>query len=110
MRLAAEHLRRQVLRLVNAGESACFSIEAGSIKVRDGILEHSVDLRRMPPVTDHGDVLLGEGTFDPPTTPLDANGHGIPYATYSFSAQIALVEVDVDLGATKVLRMRLPPM
>jgi aldehyde oxidoreductase len=82
LRRSAEHLRRQALRLVNADESACFSIEAGSIKVRDGTLEHSVDLSRMPAVTGQGDVLLGEGTFDPPTTALDANGHGVPYATF----------------------------
>jgi aldehyde oxidoreductase len=36
LRLAAEDLRRQVLCPVNADESSCFSIEAGSIKVRDG--------------------------------------------------------------------------
>ena len=27
--------------------------------------------------------LMGEGSFDPPTTPLDANGQGVPYATYA---------------------------
>ena len=41
-----------------------------------------------------GDVLMGEGTFDPPTTPLDADGQGVPYATYAFAAQMATVEVD----------------
>jgi aldehyde oxidoreductase len=29
----------------------------------------------------------------------------VPYASYAFAAQIALVEVDVELGTTKVLRM-----
>ena len=32
---------------------------------------------------------MGEGTFDPPTTPLDADGQGMPYATYAFAAQMA---------------------
>src|SRR3546814_8756780 len=52
-----------------------------------------------------GDVLCGSGTFDPPTTKLDANGQGSPYATYGFAAQIAEVAVDLDLGTVKVLRM-----
>ena len=50
-----------------------------------------------------GIVLEGTGTWDPPTTPLDANGQGNPYATYGFAAQMAEVEVDVGLGTTKVL-------
>ena len=44
-----------------------------------------------------GVVLEGVGTWDPPTTPLDANGQGVPYATYGFAAQMA--EVEVDIGA-----------
>ena len=47
----------------------------------------------------------GEGTFDPPTTPLDADGQGVPYATYGFAAQMAEVEVDTELGTVKVLRI-----
>ena len=50
-------------------------------------------------------MLLGSGTFDPPTTPLDADGQGMPYATYAFAAQIAEVEVDIELGTVKVLRI-----
>ncbi|MBX6366357.1 MAG: molybdopterin-dependent oxidoreductase [Rhodospirillales bacterium] len=49
--------------------------------------------------------LVGEGTFDPPTTPLDANGQGVPYATYAFAAQMAEVEVDRALGTVKVTRI-----
>jgi CO/xanthine dehydrogenase Mo-binding subunit/aerobic-type carbon monoxide dehydrogenase small subunit (CoxS/CutS family) len=49
--------------------------------------------------------LIGEGYFDPPTSPLDKNGQGAPYATYAFAAQVALVEVDIELGTTKVLEL-----
>ena len=49
--------------------------------------------------------LVGEGTFDPPTTPLDEDGQGVPYATYAFAAQMAEVEVDLALGTVKVLRI-----
>ena len=48
-------------------------------------------------------VAVGEGYFDPPTVPLDADGQGVPYATYGFAAQIAEVEVDLELGTVKVL-------
>ena len=50
-------------------------------------------------------VLAGEGSFDPPTTPLDENGQGVPYASYAFAAQMAVVEVDTGLGTTKVLNI-----
>ncbi|HKD58804.1 MAG TPA: molybdopterin cofactor-binding domain-containing protein, partial [Hyphomicrobiaceae bacterium] len=50
-------------------------------------------------------VLEGVGTWDPPTTPLDADGQGVPYATYGFAAQIAEVEVDTVLATTKVVAM-----
>ena len=57
------------------------------------------------PVDNHGDVLTGYGKFDPPTTPLDANGQGVPYACYGFATQVALVQVDLDLGTVKVLKI-----
>ena len=50
-------------------------------------------------------VLEGVGSWDPPTTPLDANGQGVPYATYGFAAQMAEVEVDIVLGTTKVVEI-----
>jgi CO/xanthine dehydrogenase Mo-binding subunit len=72
--------------------------------VHDGVAVRSIDLAFM--AQDHrGDVLCGTGTFDPPTGKLDANGQGQPYATYGFAAQIAEVEVDLDLGTVKVPRM-----
>jgi CO/xanthine dehydrogenase Mo-binding subunit len=52
-----------------------------------------------------GFVLRGVGTFDPPTTPLDESGQGIPYASYAFAAQAALVEVDRALGTVRCLRI-----
>jgi len=36
---------------------------------------------------------------------LDANGQGVPYATYGFAAQMALVEVDTELGTVKVKKI-----
>ena len=53
----------------------------------------------------HGDLFVGTGHFNPPTVPLDADGQGVPYATYGFAAQIAEVEVDVELGTVKLLHI-----
>ena len=39
------------------------------------------------------------------TTPLDGDGQGDPYQTYGFGAQIADVEVDLELGTTVVRRI-----
>ena len=102
--LAGRDLRQQILRLANVGEDARLELKDGRLQVHDGVAVRSIDLAFMP--QDHrGDVLCGSGTFDPPTTGLDADGQGSPYATYGFAAQIAEVEVDLELGSVKVLRM-----
>jgi CO/xanthine dehydrogenase Mo-binding subunit len=95
---AGRDLRGQILRLANAGPEAVLSLDGARLTVRDGGEVRVIDLATAGP-------LMGEGTFDPPTTPLDADGQGIPYATYAFAAQIAIVEVDLELGTVKVLRM-----
>ena len=48
--------------------------------------------------------IEGLGRFDPPTIPLDANGQGIPYATYGFAAQLCALAVDVKLGTVQLQR------
>jgi len=50
-----------------------------------------------------GVSLSWQGYFDPETIPLDPqNGQGVPYATYAFAAQLALVSVDVLTGEVSV--------
>ncbi|MDQ6627736.1 MAG: molybdopterin-dependent oxidoreductase, partial [Pseudomonadota bacterium] len=51
------------------------------------------------------DLFVGSGFFNPPTVPLDADGQGVPYATYAFAAQIAEVEVDIELGTVRLLHI-----
>ena len=48
--------------------------------------------------------IEGLGRFDPPTIPLDADGQGIPYATYGFAAQLCALAVDVRLGTVHLQR------
>jgi aldehyde oxidoreductase len=54
---------------------------------------------------ERGYVVSSEATYDPPTKPLDENGQGIPYAEYGFGAHLAEIEVDLELGTLKVLRL-----
>jgi CO/xanthine dehydrogenase Mo-binding subunit len=100
-RLAGEDLRRRLLALVNAGPDA---VIAPDLVIRDGDRLVRPDLSHLAPNA-NGDVLVGVGRFDPPTTALDADGRGVPYATYGFAAQLAAVEVDMELGTVRVMRI-----
>jgi len=107
VRLAAEDLRRQILRLGNVSRNATIELSPGTGKItlRDGAAARVIELTSMPIRGCGSDVLIGTGTFDPPTTMLDENGQGVPYATYAFAAQAAEVEVDTELGTVNVLRI-----
>ncbi len=100
--LAALDLRRRIFAAAGAPADAWrdrgyrLSLEGRRIVFRKAGMTHRVPLAQN---------LTGEGRFDPPTTPLDDNGQGVPYATYAFAAQIAQVEVDLELGTTRVLRL-----
>ncbi|MBO0742714.1 MAG: molybdopterin-dependent oxidoreductase, partial [Hyphomicrobiaceae bacterium] len=129
-RLAAEDLRRKILMLANASPQAKLALSGARLTIGDGEASRTIDLAALPSATDSGlpsrwsqwagaaemggrisqdldggVVLEGVGTWDPPTTPLDADGQGIPYATYGFAAQVAEVEVDTVLGTTKVMQV-----
>ncbi len=100
--LAGRQLRAAILRLANAGEGARLSFEDGQVTVREG--DHERVLRLDSLASDaRGYVLSAEATFDPPTTTLDADGQGAPYAVYGFGAHLAEVEVDLDLGTVKLI-------
>ena len=50
--------------------------------------------------------LTWNGFFDPETVPLDPEtGKGVPYATYAFACQLALVIVDVLTGEVEVKKI-----
>jgi len=103
-RLAGEQLRARLLALLDAPAHAELALHGTRLTARSDGMERSVDLTALQ-ADANGDVATGEGHFDPPTVPLDADGQGAPYATYAFAAQIAEVEVDLELGTVKVLGM-----
>jgi aldehyde oxidoreductase len=103
--LAGQNLRAEILRMANVGDAATLRLEGATIAVSDDERVTHIALSTLPTVDDEGTVLQGEGTFDPPTTPLDADGQGNPYATYGFAAQIADLDVDMELGTVHLRRI-----
>ena len=100
--LAGHDLRTQILSRLNCDESSRLTIDNGKVSAFAGANQASLDLSSLP-ADDEGLVLVGEGVFDPPTSPLDENGQGEPYATFGYGAQLVMVEVDIDLGTVKVI-------
>ncbi len=103
-RLAGEALRARILRLANAGPGARLIAGGGRLGVLDNGKTHEINPARLP-ADSEGYVLRAEKSWDPPTRALDENGQGAPYAQYGYGAQLAVVEVDMALGTTRVLRM-----
>jgi CO/xanthine dehydrogenase Mo-binding subunit/aerobic-type carbon monoxide dehydrogenase small subunit (CoxS/CutS family) len=97
-------LRRQLLDLAGAGPDAVLTLESADVHCADATGVKRLRLGELRPNA-RGHVVEGYGRFDPPTAPLDAHGQGVPYATYGFAAQLAVVAVDVALGTTRVLRV-----
>jgi aldehyde oxidoreductase len=102
--LAGRKLRSAILRHANLGEEARLTFESGLVAIEQDGQRRTLDLAALP--TDAlGYVFTVEATFDPPTTALDADGQGSPYAVYGFGAHLAEIEVDAELGTVRVLKI-----
>ncbi|HWJ57004.1 MAG TPA: molybdopterin cofactor-binding domain-containing protein, partial [Vicinamibacterales bacterium] len=117
-RLAGADLRRQLVERLGFGDRAdadvALALDRDRLLGRHGGDERALDLRALAASARRGedagtlsssDLFVGTGYFNPPTVPLDADGQGVPYATYAFAAQIAEVEVDVELGTVTLLHV-----
>ena len=102
--LAGQALRAQILSLSNMGPDATLSLENDRLVVSDARASRTILLSDMLPDA-NGYALAAEETYDPPTTPLDENGQGAPYAVYGYGAQIAELAVDTELGTVKVTKI-----
>ena len=102
--LAGEQLRKKILQLADACEKASIRFENGKLVILRCKDQRTIALRDMP-LDERGYVLSAEATFDPPTSPLDKDGQGVPYAVYGFGAHLAEVEVDIELGTVKLLKL-----
>ncbi|MDF1726423.1 MAG: molybdopterin-dependent oxidoreductase [Sulfitobacter sp.] len=101
---AGRALRATILRQTNLKRLDRIELQGSTLRVTGGGESRDIALARLP-ANDLGYVLIAEETYDPPTSTLDADGQGTPYALYGFGAQIAEVEVDMGLGTTKVRQM-----
>jgi aldehyde oxidoreductase len=102
--LAGKELRKKILDLGGMADSAQIRVLDGSLQITDESLRKQIDLRGLA-LDERGYVLSAEVTFDPPTKPLDKDGQGVPYAVFGFGAHLAEVEVDLELGTVKVLKL-----
>ncbi len=101
---AAEGLRAHLLRLANAGDAATLSLGNQTLHITENGTAHVISLQTLTPDA-HGNVATHEATYDPPTTALDVNGQGTPYALYGYGAQMVELEVDTTLGTVRLLKI-----
>jgi aldehyde oxidoreductase len=102
--MAGVELRRAILRLGEGCDCAVIQFENGAVTIHEDGKRRTICLREFP-LDENGYVLTGEATFDPPTSALDENGQGKPYAVYGFGAHLAEIAVDTELGTVHVLRI-----
>jgi aldehyde oxidoreductase len=102
--LAGVRLRSEISKLAGAGDGAAIQFGEDNIVVVEDEKQSPVSLANLP-LDARGYIITSEATFDPPTSPLDENGQGIPYAVFGFGAHMAEVEVDMELGTVRVLKV-----
>lgn len=103
-RLCGIALKKQITRQLNVSEDAKLQIEGSIVSAVDDPNEPKLDLMTLPQDND-GFVYKAMETYDPPTVTLDSNGQGEPYAQYGYTAQMAVVEVNQQLGKVRVVKI-----
>ena len=101
---AAQSLRAAVLRLANAGDSALIGLKGRYLLVSEGSVQRKIDLSALA-VDHHGYALSAEESYDPPTTTLNGDGQGAPYAVYGYGAQMVELAVDAALGTVTLIKI-----
>jgi CO/xanthine dehydrogenase Mo-binding subunit len=102
--MAGSKLRSEILKLAGACDGATIEFGEGCVAVVENEKRKVLALAELPSDV-HGYVITCEATFDPPTSALDENGQGSPYAVFGFGAHLAEIEVDVELGTVRVLKV-----
>ena len=102
--LAGTALRARLLLLAGASGEAHLELDGPHLVVHDHGATTVVDLRTLDAGADDL-VAVDTETYDPPTTALDADGQGDPYAQFGFGAHLAELEVDMELGTVHLRRI-----
>lgn len=101
---AGRALRAALLRLANMGDAATLALDGSAVVMREGAAMRRIDLANLSP-DDFGYAISAQQTYDPPTSPLDADGQGKPYALYGYGAQMVELAVDTALGTVHLTRI-----
>lgn len=108
--LAAREARRQILETA----SELLGVDAQELEARNGVIYVRDEPEQRLPLakavrTRHfregGQIVTGQGWYDPPNEQVDVHMAGNLSATYSFGAQGVEVEVDTETGQVRVLRV-----
>ena len=102
--MAGTELRHAILRMRDACDCATIEFGKGCITIKEDGKEIVISLHSLP-LDKNGYVVTAEATFDPPTSPLDENGQGTPYAVFGFGAHLAEIAVDIELGTVRILKI-----
>ena len=103
-RLTGFSLRQEILRQTNLSDDAKLELSPGRLTVTNGPQRSEIRLDSMAENA-WGYVLSAEETYDPPTSSLDENGQGEPYAVYGYGAHLVELAVDTELGTVKLRRI-----
>jgi CO/xanthine dehydrogenase Mo-binding subunit/aerobic-type carbon monoxide dehydrogenase small subunit (CoxS/CutS family) len=101
---AGQSLRAQLLAIVGASDESSFEADGSELLIHDRGVARRLDLNALPAV-ERDLVAVAVETYDPPTTGLDENGQGEPYAVFGFGAQLTELEVDLELGTVRLLKI-----
>ena len=102
--LAGTALRARLLLLSGASDEAHLELDGPHLVVHDRGETTMVDLHALD--ADGDDlVAVASATYDPPTTTLDADGQGEPYAQFGYGAHLAELDVDLELGTVHLRRI-----
>ena len=102
--LAGTALRAKLLALAGASDEGHIELDGTHLVVHDRDEITTVDIGAMDADED-GLVAVADATYDPPTTSLDEDGQGEPYAQFGFGAHMAELEVDLELGTVHLRRI-----
>ena len=101
---ASTALRTRLLALARASDEGHIELDGPRMVVHDRDRITTVDIGAMDADED-GLVAVTSATYDPPTTSLDEDGQGEPYAQFGFGAHLAELDVDLELGTVRMRRI-----
>ncbi len=100
-----------LVKSVAAEGAALLGVAPDRVRVRGGRVERTdgrsaVGLDAVArAIRERDGQVAFRGWFDPQTTPLDADGQGVPYQTYAFATQLAQLHVNRGTGEVRVRRV-----